>query len=154
MYQPLLFIHSWFRWILFIAIIYFFIRSAKAWRTQHNWTGQDNYFIWAFNQIFGYQLGFGLTLWTGLSPMTKTGFKNPSLIFDNGVISFWVLRHAITMILAFGVFHIGRAKSKKAPPNDCFKIYTITFGIILTLVASAIPWPWLSYGRSLFRWWF
>ena len=122
------------------------------WRQQAPWMAQDSYFIWAFNQVFGYQIGFGITLWIGLNPMTKVGFKNPSLVLENGVISFWVLRHAITMILALGTFHIGKARSKKVIPNDRFKIYTVTFAIILTLITSAIPWPWLSYGRALFRW--
>ncbi len=152
MYELLLFIHSWTRWIVLIAIIYFFLRSLRGWRTGAPWTAQDHYFIWAFNQIFGYQVLFGLTLWIGLSPMTKAGIKNPNLILQDGAISFWVLRHALTMILAFGLFHAGRAKSKKVSTIQRFKVYALTFGMMLAMIASAIPWPWLSYGRLLFRW--
>ena len=152
MYQPLLFIHSWMRWTIIFAIIYFLIRSINGWSKQSPWTSQDNYYIWAFNQVFGYQILFGLTLWISLSPMTKAGFKDSSLILENSMIFFWFLRHPITMILALGAFHMGKAKGRSAVPEKRFKIFAVTFLIVLLVIASAIPWPGLSYGRSLFRW--
>jgi hypothetical protein len=154
MYEPILFLHSWTRWAVFLGVIYFFIRSVVGWWKKSTWTSQDGYFIWAFNQAFGYQVAFGITLWIGLSPMTKAGMKDPPLILENDMIFFWVLRHALTMILALGAFHIGKARSKKVAPNDRFKVYTVTFAIVLLMIVSAIPWPWLSYGRTLFRWFF
>ncbi len=153
MYDSLLFIHSWFRWAVYLAVIYFLIRSIIGWQKKSPWTVQDNHFVWAFTQVFAYQIGFGLTLWIGLSPLTKIAIKDPALLWEEGLISFWVLRHPATMVLALGVYFIGKSRSEKALSNR-FKAYAITFTVIFLMITSAIPWPWLAYGRALFRWFF
>jgi hypothetical protein len=152
MYEPLLLIHSWTRWAVFFGALYFLGRSFTGWWKKTPWTPQDGNFIWAFNQAFTYQIGFGIVLWLGLSPITKAGFKSPWLLLENGAISFWALRHPLTMVLALGVFHIGKARSKKVLPEERFRLFAITFAIVFIMISSAIPWPWLSYGRAFFRW--
>ena len=152
MYESILLVHSWVRWMVVLAIVYFFLRSLFGWLTEAAWTEKDDSFIWVFNQLFGIQIAFGFTLWIALSPFTKAFMKDPSLIFDNSLMSFWALRHGLTMIFAMGAFHIGRGRSKRSPPEKRFKIFTFAFGVVIVMIASAIPWPWLSYGRPLFRW--
>lgn len=152
MYDPFIFIHSWTRWLVLVSIIFFFIKSAYGWMRKIPWSSHDDYFISAFTQLYSYQVAFGLFLLIGLSPVTKIGFQNPALISKDIMIFFWVLRHPLTMLLAYGTYQIGRVKSNKANPEKRFKIYTITFTVILAMILSAIPWPWLSYGRALFRW--
>lgn len=152
MYESLLFIHSWTRWVVFIGLIYFLIKATSGWLMKTPWKASDGHFIWAFDQVFGYQVLFGLTLWLGLSPYTKTVFKDFNLLWENPVLFFWTLRHGLTMILALGVFHMGKGKAKRASDNKKYKIFAFTFAGSLLLVISAIPWPWLSYGRALIRW--
>jgi hypothetical protein len=151
MYGPLLLIHSWTRWAVVLALAYFFVKATYGWIARRPWTGADSHFMWAFNQLLGYQVLFGFALWIGASPIVKVAFKNPQLALQDGVISFWALRHGLTMIFALGAFHMGHARAKRGPAERRCKIYSITFLVLIALIGSAIPWPWLAYGRPLFR---
>jgi hypothetical protein len=152
MYGPLLLIHSWTRWIVVVSGILFLIRCLVGWMKRQEWSSSENYFIWGFNQILGYQILFGFTLYIAASPYVRMAISNPSLISTNPVVGFWVARHAVTMLSTLGVFHVGRAKAKKAPQDSRFRIYTITFTVLMAMILSAIPWAGLAYGRPWFRW--
>ena len=152
MYEPLLLLHSWVRWLILLSLIYFLAKSIKGAFFAEKWSANEESFLWAFNQAFGYQVLFGLTLWLGQSPLVKAGFREPHLILNDSVVSFWALRHPLTMIFALGAFHMAKARAKRVAPEEKFKHFAITFGLILILIASAIPWPTLSYGRPLLRW--
>lgn len=153
MYEPLLFIHSWIRWVVLLGAIFFFIRSIKGVVKKETWGESENHFIWAYNQIFGYQVLFGLTLWLGLSPITKAAFKDFSLIQDNFMVLFYFALHGFSMIMALGVFHMIKAKERRQSDSQKkFKLYVVGFGIILTIFFFAIPWPWYNFGRAFFRW--
>lgn len=152
MYEPFLLLHSWTRWLVLLPAVYFFVKSVAGAAGYARWSAGENYFIWAFNQVFGYQVLFGLSLWLGASPIVKAAFRTPAIIFEDATIGFWTLRHPLTMIAALGVFHIGKAKAKRVEIERKFKYFAVTFGVILLLIASAIPWPWLTYGRPLLRW--
>lgn len=152
MYESLLFIHSWTRWIVFMALVLFFARSLKGLLRKEPWTGRENYILWAFNQVFGYQIGFGLALWIAFSPFTKMAFRDSSQITENPVVGFWSVQHGLTMLVAFSVWHYGRMKIRRAKAENRFRVAAITMGAVLAIVTSAIPWPWFSYGRPLLRW--
>lgn len=151
MYEPLLLIHSAIRWIVLIAMCYFLVRSIRGAVRKEKWTGAEQYFVWAFDQAFGYQVLFGFTLWLAMSPFTKAAFLNPAELQSNPVVRFWTIRHALTMLVAFGLWHAGRARAKRAAPELRYRIFAFTFAVVLALVLSAIPWPGLSYGRPLLR---
>ena len=152
MYEPLLFVHSWFRWIVLLSMIYFFGRSVYGWTRKISWAASDNQFMWAFNQMFAYQVMFGLALWIALSPYSKAGFKDAATLQENPVVSFWTIRHPATMLIAIAIFQIGHLLAKRRPADSKFRIYAVTFGLVLVAICSAIPWPGLDYGRALFRW--
>lgn len=114
----------------------------------------DNHFIWAFNQILGYQILFGLTLYLGASPLVKSVLLNPASALTDPYVTFWVVRHGSSMLLSFGVFHIGRVMANKSLPEGRYRIYAVTFTVLMALIFSAVPWKWLTYGRPWFRWYF
>jgi hypothetical protein len=152
MYGLMLFIHSLTRWIVVLGTLFFFFRSLKGWIKNEEWTAQDTHFIWGFNQVFGYQILFGLTMWLGLSPITKAVFKDFGLIRENFVMLFWFLLHGTAMILALGIFQTAKAKAKRiSEAKTKFKIFTLTFALIITIFLIAIPWPWYKFGRPLIR---
>jgi hypothetical protein len=141
------------RWIVAFAILFYFGRAMVGVLNRARPTELDTNFLWAFNQIFGYQILFGLTLWLAASPFVKVGLKNPGEMLSDPAISFWTLRHPLTMIFALGIFHMGKAfVRKRGTPENYFKYYSAIFFLILVTVASAIPWPGLVYGRDWFRW--
>ena len=148
MYEPILLIHSWTRWIVLISLIYFFIRCLKGWFKGEAWGSSEAFFMNAFHQAYGFQVLFGLTLWFALSPMVHAFFLNPDLISQKP-FSFWAVRHPGEMLFGFLLFEILAYRSKRSVHR--FRSYAITFGVILVILVSAIPWPWLDVGRPLFR---
>lgn len=153
MYEPMLLIHSWTRWIVLISLALLFMRSLQGWVKQAEWNEGHTTFVWAVDQVLGYQVLFGLLIWLALSPFSKAGFAKPSDIVGNPLVFFWTLRHPLTMILALGLFQIAKARMKRQPSSaGKFKLIATATGAILILIATAIPWPGLDYGRALFRW--
>ncbi|MBX3019161.1 MAG: hypothetical protein KF767_14845 [Bdellovibrionaceae bacterium] len=151
MYEPLLFIHSWVRWVVLFAGLYLVVRYSLAARANRPWNGGDQHLLWAFDQSFGYQFLFGLTLWAGMSPWTKAFFQDPVGSLENPFVFFWSLRHPLTMFVAIGVFHMMKAKARRLEGAARFKKLAVTIALTLVIVLSAIPWPWMDVGRAWIR---
>lgn len=151
MYEPLLFIHSWTRWVVLLSAIYFLLTSLDAIARGRAWTGVDARFVWAFDQILAYQALFGFALWLAASPVVHAAFLNPGLILSNPLHQFWALRHPLSMLVAVGAFQVGKVIARRSPATSRFKVYAITLTVTLAIILSAIPWPSLVYGRVLFR---
>lgn len=151
MYEPLLFIHSWMRWIVLLSAVYFFFRSVYGAITRKVFSGSDAHFMWAFTQAILYQALFGIALWLGASPFVKEAFHSPESLTENLAVKFWTIRHPAEMLSAVILFFIAHQQIQKRALNRRFLAYAILFGVWLGMVVSAIPWPWLSYGRALFR---
>ena len=154
MYESLLFVHSWVRWAILFSLVALFIRMSLGWRRRNPWSTADQHYVVAFSQLFGAQILFGLFIWLSLSPFSKAGFKEPALLLNDSVISFWGLRHGLTMIFAMIVIQTLIVKSRSWAALTKFKAFSLAFGFLIFVVCTAIPWPGLSYGRDLFRWWF
>ena len=151
MYGPLLFIHSWMRWLVLGVLLFLIFKTLFVQINKSKWQPKDDATLWVFDQIFGYQILFGLVLWAGTSPLTKMVFKNFSVIQEDPVLFFWFLRHPLTMIVAMGFFQGGYDKFKEAVPEKKNKILLFTLIITLVIILSAIPWSNLIFGRPLFR---
>ncbi len=153
MYEPLLFVHSWTRWIILITLVGIFLRMTYGWIRNKEWTPLDQHLLSAFTQLFGTQILIGLFIWLSLSPIVKLGFKNPDLFWSDPVVSFWGFRHTLTMILTMIIVQVFISKSKPWSDLKKFRTFSLVFGVFIVVVCSAIPWPGLVYGRTLFRWW-
>lgn len=151
MFEAVLFLHSWFRWVVLISIFSLGLKFIKSWIKNEKWAPADNSYINGFSQIYYTQLAIGLTLYFGLSPIPKAIISNPDLTKDP-YFFFFGIRHALSMILGVGVFHMGKGIAKKKPVEFRYRILSITMIVTLLVVVSAIPWPKLLYGRDLFRW--
>ena len=151
MYESLIFIHSWTRWILISAIIYFFIFSSVAAFRESEWSPREENFVWILSQLLIYQALFGVTLWWGTSPVVRSCILNPRQIFADSLCTFWTVRHPLTMLAAVTVFLVGKNRINRMAIERRFKSYVTVMGIIMLLIFSAIPWPFMSYGRALLR---
>ena len=152
MYEPLIFIHSWTRWAVLFGAGLLMWRTIGGWILKRTWTGYDNHLVWAYNQVFGYQLLFGITLYMGLSPMTKASFLNWSSAMGNPVLKFWSVHHMTLMISAFAVFQIGKHLTyTKASIERRHRGMALTMLSSTAIVLCGIPWPFLVYGRPWIR---
>ena len=152
MYSVVLLVHSWLRWLVVLAALLSLSR-AFAGRAGHKpWSPTDDRGLRVFTLSLDLQFLFGLILYVGISPITAVAFQNLSAAMRDPSLRFFVVEHAIGMIAAVALAHVGRVKVRKAATADA-KHRTALLFVSLALIAIliSIPWPWMPGGRPLFR---
>lgn len=126
--------------LLIISILVFIIKLAS----KKDFSPGDKKLA-LFTLILGHlQALIGIVLYI-LSPIIKNAFANSSEIMSNETFRFYVVEHALTMIIAVVLITIGYSKSKKVEDSKKFKLLTIFNSIALILILSRLPWSaWLG----------
>lgn len=150
-YTSVLWLHSWLRWAVLITGLVAWLRAVGGKTARRPWTPQDE--LWGLLLTVSVDLQFvvGLVLYI-LSPITRLGLRNFAAAMQINVARFFTIEHAIGMIAAIALVHIGRVKIRKAA-DDARKhrLAMLFFGIALVLMFISIPWPGLPVARPLFR---
>lgn len=153
-YTILLILHSWFRWLVLISLIYALYRAYRGWLYNKTFTIFENRVRHNTATIAHIQLIFGVWLYF-ISPITTFFihyFKDAVHIRE---IRFFGIEHSSTMLIAILLITIGSALAKrKSTDKEKFKTIAIWFSIALLLILAAIPWefsPLISrpYWRDL-----
>jgi hypothetical protein len=152
LYAIVLTIHSWLRWIVLLAGITAFIRSASGASRGTPWTRADDRAGFWFSILLDVQVLVGLVLYVFLSPFTHAAFGNLGDAMRNSGLRFWAVEHTTGMIIAIGLVHIGRARLRKADERRRHRIASIFYGLALVAMAISIPWPGTHAARPLLRW--
>lgn len=152
MYDVVLALHSWSRWLVVIFGLIALYRTFVGWRNRRPYLGADNGMAAAFVGSMHLQLLLGLILYFGLSPVAKAATQNMGAAMKNPELRFWGVEHIATMILAVIIAQIGRSLSKKAiNPVSKHKKAFIWFAVALVLILLMIPWGIWNPARPLFR---
>ncbi len=146
-------LHTYVRWAVLVVGLGAWASALHGVITARPWSRVDERFALAFVGFTDLQLLAGLLLHLWLSPISQAALAagplgsrtQPSLLFFGYV-------HPLLMIAGFIVAHATRARSKRLS-HDGERFRTVARGLTLwlVLVLLAIPWPWMSYGRPLFR---
>ena len=141
MYTTLLSLHSVFRWLIVIGVIYTLYRAYTGLAANKTFTSADantrKYTVIAAH----IQLLLGLALYF-LSPMVQYFMSNFSAAVKIKEMRFYGMEQSIVMILAIILITIGSAVSKKKESDRAkFKALAIWFTIALILLLLMIPWP-------------
>jgi hypothetical protein len=151
MYDIVLFLHSWLRWIalgagIMATITAFAIRPATGSEAKASRWGL--FFMIALDL----QLVIGLLLYVALSPTTAEIFDNFGEAMRDPVARFWAVEHITMMLIAVILAHVGRVLARKArTPSAERARMLIAFGLATLLIIIATPWPGFRAGRELFR---
>jgi hypothetical protein len=152
LYAIVLTIHSWLRWIVLLAGLAAFIRSAIGASRRATWTrADDRPGLW-FSILLDVQVLVGLALYIFLSPLTHAAFRDLGETMRNSGLRFWAVEHLFGMIIAIALVHIGRSRLRKADERRRHRIASIFYGLALLAMAISIPWPGTPAGRPLLRW--
>src|SRR5690606_24139022 len=87
------------------------------------------------------QLLLGLLLYVVLSPITTSGFRDLGAAMSNSGVRFFLVEHALTMVVAVVLGQIGRTMSRRAT-DDQTKARTAAIFYTLALVAILLGMPW------------
>jgi hypothetical protein len=148
----LLFLHSLFRWLVLISLVYAIYRAWIGYHQQRVFTPADNSIRHWTATIAHIQLLIGMLLYTQ-SPIIKYFWHNYDVAIHQPEISFFGLVHLSLMVTAIVTLTIGSSLSKRRL-TDQEKFFTmlIWFTIALVIIFIAIPWPFSPLAnRTWFR---
>ena len=150
MYQVLLFLHSWGRWLVLGTGLLAVFRAYGGWQGNRLFTKADNGISAAFSGFMWLQVIVGLGLYFGLSPWGLNGLKQYGM--KDPTARFFGVEHITVMLIAAILAQVGRLALKKAPTAALkHKKAFIYFSIALVLVLLMIPWGIWNPHRPLFR---
>lgn len=141
MYQTLTFLHSLFRWLVLLSLVYsvfsafrgYFLRLkfSKTMDSIRHWTAT----------IAHVQLVLGIILYSK-SPLVKYFWKNFNEAKTSLDILFFGLIHIALMLFSIVLITIGSALAKrKSTDKEKFATMLLYFSIALIVILLAVPWP-------------
>ena len=152
MYTPLLFLHSWIRWLVILSGITALGGAVGGLMTRRAWLPVDSLRLGLFTHSLDVQLLIGLLLYAFLSPVTRSGFENMQLTMRDPILRFFVVEHLTGMVIATALAHVGRARARKASDGVArHRAVVIFVGLAMVALLLSIPWPGMPGGRELFR---
>lgn len=151
MYSFGLFVHSWGRWLVLICMVILLVKSYRGWLTGEERDKKFDSTRLITMIVFDLQVTLGIYLYC-ISPLVKTALKSGADMMSDAQLRFVAVEHMTAMIVALIIFHVGNVMVKKASDSKvAFKRMAITITIVFLIVIASIPWPFLPYGRVLFR---
>jgi hypothetical protein len=147
-----LILHNLLRWAVLLMGIWTILNAITGITTKRSYSANDNRSNLLFMIFCDVQFLFGLVLFfTG--PWIEKIKAGMGPLMKNTTDRFFVVEHALMMILAYVLVHIGRVAVKKAAPESKHKKMLLFFGIALLLIIVSIPWPNKGeVARPLMRW--
>lgn len=152
MYAAALILHSWIRWAVILAGLYAFARSVLGTSRGSQWTPADDRAGFWFVTAVDFQMLLGLILYFFLSPFTAQALHNFGGAMKDATLRFWAVEHAVGMVIALALVHIGRVRARKTDSLRRHRVAAVFFGLALLLIFASIPWPGSVHGRPLVRW--
>ena len=144
--------HSYLRWLIVAVGLLLVVRTALGWARAATWLEADERLHSIFVALIDTQFTLGLVLYLFLSPISHAFFAQPGIGMKQPMLRFFGMEHAVAMVLAVSIVHVGRVRSKKAAtPQLRQRRACISVLGALLLIALSIPWPFLPYGRPLLR---
>lgn len=146
-----LFFHNILRWLVLLFGLLAVIKAIGGLAAAKKYTGSDNKTGLLFMIFCDIQLLLGLVLYFGRDWFSM--LKNSAgEVMKNSAARFFAMEHALMMIIAWILVHMGRSMIKRADTDaQKHKRSLIYFGIALLIILAMIPWPFRSsVSRPLF----
>lgn len=152
MYQTLTFLHSIFRWLVVLSLLYSIFIAYKGYFSNKEFTKTDDFVRHSTATIVHIQLVLGITLYSQ-SPIIKYFWNNFNEAKESFDLLFFGLIHIFLMLFSIILITIGSSISKrKTTDKEKFKTMLIYFIIALVVIFIAIPWPFSPLAnRPYFR---
>ncbi|MEI7736459.1 MAG: hypothetical protein WCI49_13395 [Ferruginibacter sp.] len=148
----ILIIHSILRWAVLLFGIWAVLKAIGGLSAKRNYAAADNKTSLFFMISCDVQLLIGLVLYFGNSwfDMLKS---NAAEVMKTSAMRYFAVEHALMMIIAWLLVHVGRSMVKRADTDaQKHKRTLVFFGIALVLILAMIPWPFRATGIG--RQWF
>ncbi len=151
-YTIVLYSHTWLRWVVLafgatgLAMAWWSVAKGRSPRAEGTLRR-------AFVATLDLQFLLGLALYVFLSPYTLAAREDLRAAMKNSLLRFFAVEHLVGMVLALALVHVAAVRSRRAAdPALGRRRWAIGLTIAVLIVLASIPWPFLPYGRPLFRW--
>lgn len=140
MYETLLIVHNFMRWLFLAAALYALVRSVMGLMNNEVYSKADNTAGSLLVAFAHTQLLLGIILLI-TSPAIQAATQDMGAVMKDKALRSLVIEHPFTMILGVVLIQIGRIRTRKAYADaDKYKRSLIFYGIALLLILSRIPW--------------
>jgi hypothetical protein len=152
MYPTVLLIHNWLRWLTLVMCIGAIVYATRPPRTDSTDLPGKTWDVYLMLAV-DLQMLTGLILYFGLSDFTRAAMENPAAAWSEPSVRYWGILHAGAMFASLFTVRAARVLALNAPTPAIAQRRRLVWFVISTIVILiAIPWPWMTYGRPLFRW--
>lgn len=152
MYLTFLVMHSWVRWLVVVTALAAVGISLWGWMGRRPWRALADRLGMTFVTAMDLQLLLGLSLYLAFSPLTTLALRDLGAAMGDEISRYWAVEHILLMVVSVAITHVGRVLAKRAGTDaQRYRRSALLFGLAIALVLTAMPWPFLSYGRPLFR---
>lgn len=152
MYSTLLVLHSYWRWVVLLSLVYAIYRGIRGFSGAVAFTKTDNLIRHNTATIAHVQLILGYLLYfnSQLVSYFRSHYAEAS---KNATMQFFGLTHVLLMTIAIVLVTIGSSAAKRQLTDQAkFKTMTIWFVLALLVIFVAIPWPFSPLAnRPYFR---
>ncbi|MGA2255942.1 MAG: hypothetical protein ABSG53_14955 [Thermoguttaceae bacterium] len=148
-YKATLHLHNLTWWIILFSGLWAIFRVWRGYLAQSSWTRHERLAGLVFSSALATQLLIGLALYSQ-SPVVRPLFVGGAAGLDRLAATFFGLIHPLTMFTAVVLGQVGFSVSKRlSDDRRKYRIAVICYTAALVVLLLAVPWPFLSYGRSL-----
>jgi hypothetical protein len=152
MYEIVLTLHSWLRWIVLLLGILVIFGNYKGWKASLLYEGMNKKLNTYFMASLHTQLLLGLILYCGVSPMMHKIFSDFGASMHDKEMRFWSVEHIMGMVIGIAIAQIGSIKSKRQATDELkYKTAFIWFTVAFILILLMIPFGIWNVERPFFR---
>jgi hypothetical protein len=152
MYTLVVVVHSLLRWGVVVCLVLALVRAFGGWFGRTAWTAADRRAGLFVTIAIDTQVLLGLVLYFALSPMTRAIFSMMGVAMRDRTLRFWAVEHLTAGLLALIAAHVTSVMARRASEHTAkHRRAAIGYLVVAVLLAAAIPWPFLPYGRPLLR---
>lgn len=142
-------LHNLTRWLIVASALYALFISYRGLNRGDVWTVQAQRAGLLFTTALYIQLLLCIPLYL-VSPLIDTAWSDFGLALTNTVQRFFTVQHPVQMFSAIVVAQVGYSVAKRAQKDRArYQYAALYYTLAVVLIATAIPWPFLEYGRPL-----
>jgi hypothetical protein len=151
LYQLILTLHSWLRWVALFLAILVTLRALAGWSGRRPWLPRDERLSLFLTIALDVQLLLGLALYLFLSPLTAAAFDDFGAAMRVPPLRYWAVEHSTLMVVAIVLVHVGRVVARRASDTSRHARMAIFAGLATLAMLAATPWPGMANARPLLR---
>lgn len=153
-YAALLIFHNLTRWLVLGIGLWATVRLWQGHRSGRAWQPADRTWLRMFAWAISIQCIFGLGMYLLPNTFINSALSNVEFgaIMKNSILRFFVLEHPLQMFIAIGISHWCNWYLKRVHPDALrFKRGAWIMTLIMLIILTAIPWPFLYLARPWLR---